>query len=133
MKSARGARFTRGRGRGESQRRLLSAKFAQNSLFAILACPSANRPIGLPHTAQNFLPVLLSVPHFQQRISPCRLLGTAILYHQPPLPDMAGSDRVLLACLVPGVSLDKIGSVERSAEVFTARSPFRRWQHRYWN
>src|SRR5260370_1442464 len=44
MKSARGARFTRGRGRGECQRQRLSVKIALNSLFAILACPSANRP-----------------------------------------------------------------------------------------
>src|SRR5271163_2029313 len=44
IKSARGARLTRGRGPGECQLRLLSAKFAQNSLFAILACPSANLP-----------------------------------------------------------------------------------------
>src|SRR5216684_2086566 len=44
MKSARGARFTRGRGRGECQRQRLSVKIAYNSLFAILACPSANRP-----------------------------------------------------------------------------------------
>src|ERR1019366_7939600 len=44
MKSARGARFTRRRGPGECQRPRLSAKLAQNSLFAILACPSAIRP-----------------------------------------------------------------------------------------
>ena len=44
MKSARGARFTRGGGRGESQQQRLSVKIAQNSLFAILACPSVNRP-----------------------------------------------------------------------------------------
>ena len=44
MKSARGARFTRGRGRGECQRQRLSVKIAENSLLAILACPSANRP-----------------------------------------------------------------------------------------
>ena len=44
MKSARGARFTRGRGPGECQRVRLMAKIDQNSLFAILACPSANRP-----------------------------------------------------------------------------------------
>ena len=44
MKSARGARFTRSNGPGECQRLRLSAKIAQNSLFAILACPSANRP-----------------------------------------------------------------------------------------
>ena len=43
MKSARGARFTRGAGPGECQRPRLRAKIAQNSLFAILACPSANR------------------------------------------------------------------------------------------
>ena len=45
MKSARGARFTRSGGRGESHLRRLIAKFAQNSLFAISAGPSANRPI----------------------------------------------------------------------------------------
>ena len=44
MKSARGARFGRGRGRGECQRQRLSVKIALNSLFALLACPSANRP-----------------------------------------------------------------------------------------
>ena len=44
MKLARGARFTRGRGRGECQRQRLSVKIALNSLFAILACPSPNRP-----------------------------------------------------------------------------------------
>ena len=44
MKSARGARFTRGRGRGECQRQRLSVKIAYNSLFAILACPSTDRP-----------------------------------------------------------------------------------------
>jgi hypothetical protein len=44
MKSARGARFTRSRGRGECQRQRLSVKIALNSLFALLACPSANRP-----------------------------------------------------------------------------------------
>ena len=44
MKSARGARFTRGRGPGECHRAQLTAKIAQNSLFAILACPSASRP-----------------------------------------------------------------------------------------
>ena len=44
MKSARGARFTRGRGRGECRRQRLSVKIALNSLFALLACPSANRP-----------------------------------------------------------------------------------------
>src|ERR1035437_993996 len=44
MKSARGARFTHGRGPGECQRPRLTAKIAQNSLFAILACPSAIRP-----------------------------------------------------------------------------------------
>ena len=40
MKSARGARITRGRGLGECHRPRLRAKVAQNSLFAILACPS---------------------------------------------------------------------------------------------
>src|SRR5258708_28929750 len=44
MKSARGARFTRGGGPGECQRSRLTAKIGQNSLFAILSCPSANRP-----------------------------------------------------------------------------------------
>jgi hypothetical protein len=43
MKSARGARFTRVGGPGECHPRRLSAKLAQNSLFAILACPSASR------------------------------------------------------------------------------------------
>src|SRR5271168_2748814 len=43
-KSARGARFTRGRGPGECQPPRLTAKIGQNSLFAILACPSANQP-----------------------------------------------------------------------------------------
>jgi hypothetical protein len=46
--------------------------------------------IGLPHTAQNFLPVLLSVPHFEQRIDPNRLFrNNAILYHQRSLADIA--------------------------------------------
>jgi len=46
--------------------------------------------IGLPHTAQNFLPVLLSVPHFEQRIDPYRPpQNNAILYHQRPLADIA--------------------------------------------
>src|SRR5208337_132177 len=44
IKSARGARFTRGGGPGECQRSRLTAKIGQNSLLAILACPSANRP-----------------------------------------------------------------------------------------
>jgi len=44
MKSARGARFTRGGGPGEGHRPQLTAKIDQNSLFAILACPSAIRP-----------------------------------------------------------------------------------------
>jgi hypothetical protein len=44
MKSARGARFTRGRGTGECPRPLLSANIAQNSLFAISMVPSASRP-----------------------------------------------------------------------------------------
>ena len=43
MKSARGARFTRSGGRGECHRLGLTGKVDQNSLFAILACPSANR------------------------------------------------------------------------------------------
>src|ERR1017187_9521287 len=43
MKSARGARFTRGGGPGECHQPRLTAKIDQNSLFAILACPSANR------------------------------------------------------------------------------------------
>ena len=42
MKSARRARFTRGRGPGECHPRGLSAKIAQNSLFAI------SRSIGEP-------------------------------------------------------------------------------------
>jgi hypothetical protein len=41
---ARGARFTHGPGRGECQRLRRSANSAQDSLFTILACPSANRP-----------------------------------------------------------------------------------------
>src|ERR1039458_7119957 len=44
MKPMRGARFTRRRGPGEGHRPQLTAKIAQNSLFAILACPSAIRP-----------------------------------------------------------------------------------------
>src|SRR5208283_1890012 len=37
---------------------------------------------GLPHSAQNFLPVLLSVPHFVQSIaSPCRDKGSFLFYH----------------------------------------------------
>ena len=44
MKSARAARFMCVGGPGECHRPRLSAKIAQNSLFAILACPSANRP-----------------------------------------------------------------------------------------
>jgi len=44
MKSAHGARFTRSHGPGECQRPRQTAKADQNSLFAILACPSANWP-----------------------------------------------------------------------------------------
>jgi hypothetical protein len=43
-KSARGAPFTHSRGRGECHSARLTVKIGQNSLFAILACPSANRP-----------------------------------------------------------------------------------------
>ena len=44
MKSAREALFTCNGGHGECNRLRLTAKVGQNSLFAILACPSANRP-----------------------------------------------------------------------------------------
>ena len=44
MKSARGARLTRSGGRGECHRLRLMAKIDQNSLLAILACPSADQP-----------------------------------------------------------------------------------------
>ena len=44
MKSARGARFTRGGGTRECHRPRLSAEMAQNSLFAISVVPSASRP-----------------------------------------------------------------------------------------
>src|ERR1019366_8659742 len=67
MKSACGARFTRGGGPGECLRPRLSAKIAQNSLFAILACPSANRPTfcgeassGRTPDASNYARVSLS-------------------------------------------------------------------------
>src|ERR1035437_767309 len=67
MKSARGARITRGRGPGECQRPRLTAKIAQNSLFAILACPSVNRPTfcgeassGRTPNASNYARVSLS-------------------------------------------------------------------------
>jgi hypothetical protein len=37
---------------------------------------------GLPHSAQNFLPVVLSVPHFWQRIAlPGRERDWPFLYH----------------------------------------------------
>ena len=67
MKSARGARFTRVGGPGECQRLRLRAKIDQNSLFAILACPSANRPTfcgeassGRTPDASNYARVSLS-------------------------------------------------------------------------
>jgi hypothetical protein len=44
VKSARGARFTRGGGTRECHRPRLSAEMAQNSLFAISVVPSASRP-----------------------------------------------------------------------------------------
>jgi hypothetical protein len=50
--------------------------------------------IGLPHAAQNFLPLLLSVPHFEQRIDPTPPQSNAILYHQRPLADIADSGAV---------------------------------------
>src|SRR5208283_1805521 len=67
IKSPPGARFTRGRGPGECQRPRLSAKIAQDSLFAILACPSVNRPTfcgeassGRTPDASNYARVSLS-------------------------------------------------------------------------
>ncbi len=57
MKSARGARFTRGGGPGECHPPRLSAKIPQNSLFAILACPSA-KPADIlrePRTREELL------------------------------------------------------------------------------
>ncbi len=66
MKSARGARITRDRGPGECQWSRLTAKIDQNSLFAIFACPSANRPFcgeassGRTPDASNYARVSLS-------------------------------------------------------------------------
>src|ERR1035437_10304609 len=61
------ARFPPSHGPGECHRTRLSAKIAQNSLFAILACPSANRPTfcgeassGRTPDASNYARVSLS-------------------------------------------------------------------------
>src|ERR1035437_2386959 len=56
MKSARGARFTRVGGPGECQRPWLTAKIDQNSLFALLACPSAKRSPREEHLTQATTP-----------------------------------------------------------------------------
>jgi hypothetical protein len=54
-KLARGARFTRRRGPGECHLPRLSAKIAQNSLFAISAGPSANRPTSCGNPVRTWL------------------------------------------------------------------------------
>jgi hypothetical protein len=50
--------------------------------------------IGLPHAAQNFLLLLLSVPHFEQRINPPRLLRATQSCIKRPLADIADSGAV---------------------------------------
>ena len=91
MRSARGARFGRGRGPGECQRRLLSAKFAQDSLFAILACPSADRPTMLreakyvlePLTQATQLRKSIGVPELavaRSRAGAVRFFGSSLEY-----------------------------------------------------
>ena len=74
MKSARGARFTRSGGRGEWHRLRLTAKIDQNSLFAILACPSANWPT---FCGEAFSGSTLPDASNYARVSPIGLPGLA--------------------------------------------------------